>query len=301
MTIIRTPEHRFESVTDYPFEPHYVDIRDLDGTPLRMHYVDEGPRDAPIVLMLHGEPTWSFLYRKIIPVLTAAGQRAIAPDLVGFGRSDKFAERSAYTYARHVAWAYAFIAALDLRELTLICQDWGGLIGLRLVAEHPERFARVIAANTSLPTGDRPMPPEFAEWQRASQEDPVFSAGEIVQRYSSLPLSIAARSGYDAPFPDESYKAAAREFPMLVPTTPNDPASEPNRRAWDLLAQFRRPFLTVFGDQDPFSSGGERVLQKRIPGAAGQPHRVLSGVGHFIQEDAGEELGRIAASFVAGR
>ncbi len=301
MRILRIPEHRFDDLPDFHYASNYLEIRDHDGTPLRIHYIDEGPRHAPVVLMLHGEPTWSFLYRKVIEVVVDAGMRAIAPDLVGFGRSDNFVTRAEYTYARHVAWVRAFVEALDLREVTLICQDWGGLIGLRMVAEDHGRFARILAANTSLPTGDRPMPEAFAAWQRASQEDEHFLAGEIVQRYATKPLPSSVRRAYDAPFPDELSKAGARVFPMLVPTTPDDPASEPNRRAWQQLSRFEKPFLTVFGDQDPFAFGAERVLQRKIPGAAGQPHRVLAGVGHFIQEDAGEELGRIAVAFVRTR
>jgi haloalkane dehalogenase len=298
MKVLRTPESLFAEVPEFPFAPQFVDVRaGNDEESVRLAYVDEGPRQAPIVLMLHGEPTWSFLYRKVIAEVTRAGLRAVAPDLIGFGRSDKPVERADYTYARHVAWVSAFLDALDLRDVTLVCQDWGGLIGLRLVAERSERFARVLAANTSLPTGDGKMPDEFARWQRASQDEPNFSAGRIVARYSAKPLREDTMRAYDAPFPDESFKAAARTLPMLVPTTPDDPASEANRQAWGRLQQFQRPFLTVFGDADPFSAGADRVLQRKIPGAAGQPHRVLAGVGHFIQEDAGEELGRIAAAF----
>jgi len=300
MEILRTPEARFTSLPDYPFAPHYVDIRDADGTTLRMHYVDEGPREAPVVLMFHGEPTWSYLYRRVIPIVSAAGLRAIAPDLIGFGRSDKPARRDDYTYARHVAWAHAFFVALGLRDVTLLCQDWGGLIGLRLVAEQPPYFARVLAANTSLPTGDRKAPEAFATWQRASQED-VFRASDVVRRYSALPIADGVAAAYDAPFPDESFKAGARQFPLLVPTTPNDPASEANRRAWESLGRFDKPFLTVFGDKDPFAFGAERALIRKIPGAAAQPHRILQGVGHYIQEDAGEELGRAVAEFVRAR
>ena len=172
MEIIRTPDERFANLPGYPFAPHYVEI---DG--LRIHYVDEGPRDAPPVLMLHGEPSWSYLYRKMIPIITAAGQRAVAPDLVGFGRSDKPLRRDDYTYQRHVDWMRGVIEHLDLRRITLVCQDWGGLIGLRLAAEHPDRFARIVAANTFLPTGDTPPGPAFLAWQKFSQETPEFPVG----------------------------------------------------------------------------------------------------------------------------
>jgi haloalkane dehalogenase len=298
MRILRTPDERFAALPDYPLAPHYIDVDSGDGQPLRMHYLDEGPRDGAIVLMLHGEPTWSYLYRTVIQRVVASGLRAIAPDLPGFGRSDKPADRADYTYARHLAWLLSFLDTLGLRHINLLCQDWGGLLGLRLVAEHPGRFDRVIAANTSLPTGDRPPPEAFLMWQQMSQTLPEFVAGRIVQRFCLRPMSDAVAAAYDAPYPDDNFTAGARKFPLLVPTSPQDPESEPNRRAWESLAQFSRPFLTIFGDSDPITSGAERNLQRKIPGAAGQPHRVLAGVGHFIQEDAGEELGTLTAAFV---
>lgn len=298
MKILRTPDERFAALPDYPFAPHYIDVESGDGQPLRMHYLDEGPRDGAIVLMLHGEPTWSYLYRTVIQRVVASGLRAIAPDLPGFGRSDKPADRGDYTYARHLAWLLSFLDALGLRHINLLCQDWGGLLGLRLVAEHPGRFDRVIAANTSLPTGDRPPSEAFLMWQQMSQTLPEFVAGRIVQRFCLRPMSDAVAAAYDAPYPDDSFTAGARKFPLLVPTSPQDPETVPNRRAWESLSQFSRPFLTIFGDSDPITSGAERNLQRKIPGAAGQPHRVLAGVGHFIQEDAGEELGTLTAAFV---
>lgn len=301
MKILRTPDERFAALPDYPFAPHYVDVAAGDGQALRMHYLDEGPAGAPIVLMLHGEPTWSYLYRTVLRRVVAAGLRAIVPDLPGFGRSDKPAERTDYTYRRHVGWLLGFLDALKLTDLTLLCQDWGGLLGLRLLAEHPARFARAIAANTALPTGDRAPPEAFVRWQQLSQTIPQFVAGRIVQRFCQRPMSDAVAAAYDAPYPDDSFTAGARQFPLLVPTSPNDPESEANRRAWDSLAQYSRPFLTIFGDSDPMTSGSERVMQRKIPGAAGQAHRILTGVGHFIQEDAGEELGELTAAFVRGK
>ncbi|HEU4409555.1 MAG TPA: haloalkane dehalogenase [Polyangiaceae bacterium] len=300
MKALRTPDRRFASLPDFPFAPRYVEVPSGDGGSLRMHYVDEGPRGAEPVLMLHGEPSWCFLYRKVIRVVAGAGLRAVAPDLVGFGRSDKPADPGDYTYQRHVDWARAFVEALGLERVTLLCQDWGGLIGLRLVAEHPERFARVVAANTSLPTGDRRPPDAFFAWQTFSQRAPELKIGDIVQAGCARPLAPEIVAAYDAPFPDESYKAGARRFPLLVPSSPDDPASEPNRRAWASLATFDKPFLTAFGDSDPITAGAERAMQKKIPGAAGRAHVTLPRAGHFLQEDAGEELGRVVADFVRG-
>jgi haloalkane dehalogenase len=290
MEILRTPDDRFAAVPEF-FSPHYSDVG------LRIHYVDEGPRNAPLVLMMHGEPSWSFLYRKVIKEVLAAGMRVVAPDLVGFGRSDKPAAREDYTYQRHVDWMAAFLERLDLKEVTLLCQDWGGLIGLRLVAEHPQRFARVVAANTFLPTGDRKPSDAFLAWRQFSQDVPEFPTARIIQSGCVKPLSPETLAAYDAPFPDERYKAGARQFPMLVPVTPDDPAAAANRRAWEVLERWDKPFLTVFGDRDPVTSGADKVLQAKIPGAAGQPHATLAA-GHFLQEDAGEELGRRVAEFI---
>jgi haloalkane dehalogenase len=301
MEILRTPDERFANLPGFPFTPNYVEVTASGGDSLRVHYLDEGPRDADIVLLMHGEPSWCFLYRKMIPVLTAAGLRAIAPDLVGFGRSDKPVERDDYSYAAHVEWMRsALFDALDLRDVTLVGQDWGGLIGLRLVGEHPERFARVVAANTFLPTGDTNPGEAFLRWQRFSQTVEDFSVSFIVSTgcTSELPADILA--GYDAPFPDDRYKAGARQFPMLVPSSPDDPASHPNRQAWDVLRKFERPFLTAFSDEDPITRGADRVFQRDVPGCAGQPHTTIAGGGHFLQEDRGEELAQVVASFVKG-
>ena len=296
MELLRTPDERFAALPGYPFPPHYVEV---DG--VRIHYVDEGPPAAgETVLMLHGEPSWSYLYRKMIPVFVAAGHRAVAPDLVGFGRSDKPTRREDYSYVRHVAWMGGLIEGLDLRGITLVCQDWGGLIGLRLVAEMPERFARVVAANTFLPTGDQDPGDAFRAWQRYSQTTPDFHAGGIVKGGCAAEPPAEVIAAYDAPFPDDTYKAGARQFPTLVPTRPDDPASEANRRAWEVLRRWERPFLTAFGDSDAITRGADRVLQKLIPGAAGQPHTTIAQAGHFIQEDKGEELARVAVEFMAG-
>ncbi|MBV9411903.1 MAG: haloalkane dehalogenase [Acidimicrobiia bacterium] len=300
METVRTPDDRFESLPGYPFEPHYADVPDGDGETLRMHYVDEGPPDGPGVLLLHGEPSWSFLYRTMIPVLVEAGLRAVAPDLVGCGRSDKPVRREDYTYQRHVDWMAGVLEGLDLNNITLVCQDWGGLIGLRLVAEHPERFARVVAANTFLPTGDRDPGAAFKAWQQYSQETPDFHVGGIVKGGCVTDLTAEVIAAYDAPFPDDSYKEGARQFPLLVPTSPDDPASEPNRKAWTTLNTFDKPFLCAFSDSDPITGGADRVLKESIPGAKDQPHTTINGGGHFLQEDKGEDLAKVVVDFVKG-
>jgi len=293
MEALRTPDDRFANLPGYAFAPHYLEV---DG--LRIHYVDEGPRAAAPVLLLHGEPSWSYLYRKMIPILTAAGHRAVAPDLVGFGRSDKPVRREDYTYQRHVDWMRGIIEALELRTITLVCQDWGGLIGLRLAAEHGERFARIVAANAFLPTGDTPPGDAFLAWQKFSQETPDFRVGGIVRGGCVTDLSPEVVAAYDAPFPDDRYKAGPRQFPMLVPISPNDPASAPNRKAWEALRRWEKPFLTAFSDSDPITRGADAVLQQAIPGAKGQPHTTIVGAGHFLQEDKGEELARVVVAFI---
>jgi haloalkane dehalogenase len=298
MEILRTPDERFASLPDFSFEPHYATVPDGEGDELRVHYVDEGPPDAPTVLLMHGEPSWSFLYRTMIPVLVGAGLRAVAPDLVGFGRSDKPVKRTDYTYQRHVDWMTSWLRTVDVRDATLVGQDWGGLIGLRLVAEHPDRFARVVAANTFLPTGDRPPGDAFLAWQRFSQETPDFTVGKIVNGGCTTTLAPEVIAAYDAPFPDESYKEGARQFPLLVPTSPDDPAAGPNRAAWDALRRFTKPFLCAFSDHDPITGGADRVLRAEIPGCEGQPHTTIEGGGHFLQEDRGPELARVVADFV---
>ncbi len=294
MDLLRTPDERFHALPGWTYTPHYVDLQGV-----RVHYVDEGPRDAAPVLLMHGEPSWSFLYRKMIPGLVAAGHRVVAPDLVGFGRSDKPASREDYTYARHVAWMAGVLGALALRGVTLFCQDWGGLVGLRLVAEHPERFARVVAANTGLPTGDEKVSEAFLAWQAFSQKTEVLPVGRIIQTGCARSIAPEVVAAYEAPFPDESYKAGARQFPLLVPTRPDDPASDANRAAWRSLERFEKPFLTMFSDSDPVTKGAERPMHKRIPGAAGQPHVTVERAGHFLQEDTGEELGQRVAEFIA--
>ncbi len=299
MEALRTPDGAFSSLPGFPFAPHYVDVDDTEGGRLRVHYLDEGPRDGAVVLLMHGEPSWCFLYRKMIPVLTAAGLRCIAPDLVGFGRSDKPTKRTDYTYERHVAWMRAALFDdLDLRDVTLVCQDWGGLIGLRLVGEHPDRFARVVTANTFLPTGDTDPGEAFRNWQRFSQDVEEFDVGFIVGAGCHDKLSPEVQDAYRAPFPDDSYKAGARQFPMLVPSTPDDPATVANRAAWETLRKWTKPFLTAFSDSDPITRGGDHVFQRDVPGCAGQPHTTIEGGGHFLQEDRGEALADVVVDWI---
>lgn len=291
--LLRTPDERFAALADWPFSPRYYQVGEL-----RMAFVDEGPRDGHVVLCLHGEPSWSYLYRKMIPPLVQAGLRVIAPDLPGFGRSDKPAARADYTYQRHVDWLRALLDGLALPPATLFCQDWGGLLGLRIAGEEPERFARIVACNTFLPTGDQPLPPAFFAWQRFSQTLSAMPVGAIIARGCASPLSPPHVAAYDAPFPDASYQAGALQFPLLVPTTPTDPAAEANRRAFRGLGTFRKPFLTAFGDADPVTAGADRLLQEHIPGAAGMPHKTVRA-GHFAQEDVGEELAGYIAAFIS--
>lgn len=298
MKALRTPDERFDNLPGFAFVPHYLMVDDTEGGELRMHYLDEGPRDGEVVLLLHGEPSWCFLYRKMIPILVEAGYRVIAPDLIGFGRSDKPTQRSDYTYQRHVDWVRSCLLQLDLNNITLVCQDWGGLIGLRLVGEHPERFARVVAANTMLPTGDHHPGEAFLKWQAFSQSTPVFAVGMIVAGGCATPLPPDVIAAYDAPFPDESYKEGARQFPTLVPVSPNDPASAPNRKAWETLATFSKPFLTAFSDKDPITKAAGPILRKLIPGCEGQPHTTIENGGHFLQEDQGETLARVVVDFM---
>ena len=293
MQILRTPEECFSHLKDYNFTPNYVLIDDL-----RMHYLDEGTPSGRVILLMHGEPTWSYLYRKMIPILSKEGYRIIAPDLIGFGKSDKPSELTDYSYKNHVSWIIKFLQILDLQNITLFCQDWGGLIGLRMVAENEERFARIIASNTGLPTGDQPPSEAFKQWQEFSQTVPVFPVGNIVSGGCFNRLSDEEILSYNAPFPEEKYKAAVRVFPKLVPTTPDDPASEDNRKAWTKLMNWQKPFLTCFSDSDPITKGGDMVLQGIILGTKGQPHSTIKNAGHFVQEDKPEELARIILDFI---
>ena len=295
MDVLRTPDDRFADLPGWPYAPSYATTS--DG--LRTAYVDEG--SGPTVLLLHGEPSWGYLYRHVVPVLVEAGFRCVVPDLVGFGRSDKPAAVGDYTYARHVEWVRALaLDVLDLNDVTLVGQDWGGLLGLRLVAEHPERFAGVVAANTGLPTGDVTMPEVWWRFRRAVEKADALDVGRLVQSGCRSELPTAVRAAYEAPFPDESYKAGPRVMPLLVPTAPDDPATEANRAAWQALTGSRVPFLVAFSDGDPITGAMAPLLRRLVPGAAGLDHPTIAGAGHFLQEDAGRELGEVVVAFTRG-
>ena len=298
--VYRTPDARFENLPGFDFEPHYLEI---DG--YRVHYLDEGPADGEVILLLHGEPTWAYLFRKMIPVLVEAGHRCIVPDLIGFGRSDKPASMDTHTYKFHVDAMTKLVETLDLQQATFFGQDWGSLIGLRVVAENEERFARVVLSNAGLPVGGAAGPEDFPEnsafirWKRRNQA--MIDAGDIptgrMLATNTGDPSIAA--AYDAPFPEPAYKAGALIMPQRVPVFADDPANEANRKAWEVFERWEKPFLTAYGDRDPITRGGEVLFQRRVPGAQGQPHVKVEGAGHFIQETHGEELAGIINEFIA--
>jgi haloalkane dehalogenase len=299
MHTLRTPDERFVDLPDFGYAPQYALVPDQDGGSLRMAWVEAGPADGEPVLLLHGEPSWSFLYRTMLPLLAGAGVRAIAPDLVGFGRSDKPTRPDDHSYARHVEWMRFLLEdVLDLRGVTLVGQDWGGLIGLRLVAEHRDRFARIVAANTGLPAGDHPMPAIWHRFRETIQTAPHIDIGRFVQAGCLRPMSDAVRAGYDAPFPDETYKVAPRAMPGLVPITPDDPASEANRVAWAVLSTSSMPALIAFSDGDPITGSMAPILARMLPGASGRKHPTIENAGHFLQEDAGPELVAAIIAFV---
>jgi haloalkane dehalogenase len=315
VAVVRTPDERFAGLVDYPFEPNYVSVRAEGIDALRMHYVDTGPRDGPVVLLLHGQPTWSYLYRKVIAVLAQRGLRILAPDNIGFGRSDKPTQATRYTYRRHVDWMTSFVDALDLREVTLVVQDWGGPIGLGTLAARPQRFARVVASNTVLHTSD-PSLEGMLTWAnfgtgdgRVVLEESLLDYVAYCQRAPELVAStfLYSASGalapevlaaYDAPFPDQTYTAGLRQMTGLIPLSRHDPGAAIGRATMEALGRWDRPFLTAFSDGDPATRGWETVFQQRIPGAAGRVHPTIADAGHFVQEDKGEELGRVVADFI---
>ena len=290
---LRTPEERFQNLPDFAFTPNYIEIGGL-----RIAYIDEGPKDGPAVLLMHGEPAWSFLYRKMIPILVSAGMRVLVPDQVGFGRTDKPTKRSDYTYENHVQWMSAWLESVDAKDITLFCQDWGSLIGLRMVAEMPERFARIALSNGGLPTGKEKIPKAFHIWRAFAMYSPWFPIGKIVRFGCAQGLSDEAVAAYDAPYPSTRYKVGARVFPTLVPIPPSNPARQANEKAWDMYKAWTKPFITLFSTRDPVTKGGERMWQKRVPGAAGQNHTKIRGAGHFVQEDKGEEVAQALVAFI---
>ncbi len=304
MRTLRTPDDRFADLADWPYEPQYAEIPDQDGGTLRVHYIDESPsgtgaQDGSPVLLVHGEPSWGYLYRHMIPPLVAAGHRVIVPDQVGFGRSDKPADKTDYSYARHVAWMSSLVFDhLDLRDATFFGQDWGGLIGLRLVTAQPDRFARVAIGNTGLPTGDNQPSEAFMKWQHFSQTTPVFPVGDLINGATTSDLTPAIIAAYDAPFPDDTYKEGARIWPSFVCTSPEDPEAPANREAWKVLEAFDKPFLCCFSDCDPVTKGGDKPFLARVPGTEGQPHTTIEGGGHFLQEDRGPELAQVLVDFI---
>lgn len=298
MTVLRTPDTQFANLPDYPYEPHYVTVKDEKLGEMRLHYVDEGPKDAPVVLMMHGEPSWSYLYRHMIKAVSNAGYRVLAPDLIGFGRSDKPSATSDYSYTAHVDWMSQWFEAVNVQGATLFCQDWGGLLGLRLVSAYPDRFAGVITANTFLPTGEGKPSPAFEQWKVFSQTVPEFPVGGIIRGGTVNDLGEGVEQAYNAPYPDESYKAGARIFPALVPTSTDMDGAADNVAAWKILAAFDKPFLTCFSDKDPVTGGLDKSFQKMVPGCKGQPHTIVKGGGHFLQEDVPAELSRIIIEFM---
>ncbi|HEX6395048.1 MAG TPA: haloalkane dehalogenase [Acidimicrobiales bacterium] len=314
MGVLRTPDVRFTGLPGYPFEPHYVQVETDGVAPVRMHYVDEGPRDGRVVLLLHGQPTWSYLYRKVIAPLVDAGLRAIAPDNIGFGRSDKLTEATDYTFQRHVDWMHSFVTGLDLQESVVVVQDWGGPIGLSVLAREPDRFAGVVAANTILHTGDAALAGKLS-WalngvgdSRVLVEEALLDYVLFYQRAPEIrpsmfvdavagPLPADVLAAYDAPFPDPTYKAGLRQLTALIPLTRNDPGAAIGRTTMAALETWSRPFLTAFSDGDFATRGWESVFQERVRGARGQKHVTIKGAGHFLQEQKGEELGRLITEF----
>jgi len=294
--VLRTPDSRFENLPGYNFEPHYVSI---DG--YRIHYIDEGPADGEVILMLHGEPSWSYLYRKMIPLFVEAGYRAIAPDLIGFGRSDKPVSMDVHTYQFHVDTQRALIEALNLTGVTFVGQDWGGLIGLRVVAENEGRFSRVAIANTGLPDPQVAQIPDdsaFMNWKRMNQR--MIDAGDIPtgDMISTNVGDPSVKAAYDAPFPDPSYKAGPLIMPQRVPVTRNDPGAAEGGAAWEVFRRWEKPFLTSFSDGDPITAGNEIRFQEQIPGARSQPHTKIQGAGHFLQEQKGEQWAQLIIEFM---
>ncbi|MFX0047320.1 MAG: haloalkane dehalogenase [Candidatus Hermodarchaeota archaeon] len=293
MKLLRTPDERFENLPDFTYEPHYLEI---DG--IRIHYLDEGRRSQECVLLMHGEPSWCYLYRHMIPILKNAGYRTLAPDLVGFGRSDKPTEKSDHTYHKHVDWITKWVSLLDLQNITLFCQDWGSLIGLRVAIENQERFSRIMLSNGGLPSGEQRISNAFLKWREFSRNATKFYIGRIVQSGTVTKLLRGVINAYDAPFPDDSYKAGARIMPFLVPINKDDPEHQANKKALKDFRMWKKPFLTAFSDRDPITKGVDKFWRETVPGAQGQKHATIKNAGHFLQEDKGPELANLIIKFI---
>ncbi len=299
MEILRTPEEQFENLTDWSYEPHYSEVPDGEGGILRIHHAESGPSDAPTVLLLHGEPTWGFLYRKIMSGLADAGIRSLVPDQVGFGKSDKPSKQTDYTYERHVMWMQKWLEQNSPEKLFFFGQDWGGLIGLRLVAANPNRFSGLVLSNTGLPDGSATPTEAFLAWQKFSQTAEDFPIGNIINGGCLTDLEPKIIDAYNAPFPDDSFKEGARIWPSLVPTSANDPSAPANKEAWQILENFENPVICAFSDQDPVTRGGEKAFTSRVRGALDQPHTTVTNAGHFVQEDQPDQIVRILIDLIA--
>lgn len=293
MELLRTLDERFINLPDFPYQAYYIEVEDI-----RIHYLDEGKNEEEQILLMHGEPSWSYLYRKMIPLLVDAGFRTLAPDLVGFGKSDKPKYKKDHSYANHVRWIKKWLVQLDLHNITLFCQNWGSLIGLRVAIANPDRFKRIVLSNGGLPTGAGRMSDAFLQWQKFSQTSPDFEVGAILQMGTVTYLQEDVLDAYRAPFPDESFLAGPRVMPSLVPTSPDDPEHGPNSQALEKFKNWTKPFLTCFSDSDPITGGGDRLWQKIVPGAQGQNHTIVKGGGHFVQEDCGPDLAQIITKFI---
>jgi haloalkane dehalogenase len=294
MNVVRTPDERFRDLPGFDYAPRYSQV----PPGLRMHYIDVGQGDP--ILCVHGEPSWCYLYRKMIPSLMEVG-RVVAPDLIGFGRSDKPVDREAYTYAMHYGALAAFVEQLDLRRITLVCQDWGGLLGLPLAAEMSDRFARLVIMNTGLPISGKPLSPAFMAWRAFAARSGDMDVGGVLQRgtVSRLPAEVLA--AYDAPFPNATYKAGAVAFPALVPVSEDAEALPVMRQAAAALKKWRKPALVMFSEQDPVTAGGEQFFRQLIPSAGDEPEITVCGAGHFLQEDKGEEIAEQIVAFIRRR
>ncbi|MHA1255671.1 MAG: haloalkane dehalogenase [Promethearchaeota archaeon] len=293
MKLLQTPEERFKDLPDFPFKPHFIEV---DG--INIHYIDEGNNQEEIILLMHGEPSWSFLYRHMIPILVKGGYRVLAPDLVGFGRSDKPTEQSDHTYGKHVDWMTKWVKLLDLQNITLFCQDWGSTIGLRVAIENQERFSRIFLSNGGLPTGEHKMPEAFMKWREVSRNMPKFNIGRIMKAATTNKLPRDVIKAYEAPFPDDSFKAAPRIMPSLIPISTDDPEHKANKKAIEMFRKWEKPFLTAFSDGDPVTRGGDKFWQKNVPGTQGQKHTTIKNAGHFVQEDKGPELAELLLEFI---